>query len=291
MSDTSNPSAPHPLPGASLAGALLTWLAGAFVALLGLVLLIASSTGATGLAGAIAAVTSVGSGVDDTAHPAAWVVLLLTGTVPAALAVPAVKGSRAGLVALTILGGLYVVLVFVVLSLDRAAPALLFGLLWVGIATALFWLGHRRDGGRASSPAARTRRPAQVAGGAGLLGLAGVLGLVLGGRMVGSGLSASLHPDPARLFGAFDLHFGVIVAAVGAIVLVLAVTAFLGSMDMLVALTVVCALLALLTLSVAMSGADGAAGALVLVVAAWFGTGIALLWSRTGRHWYRRQRR
>jgi len=290
-SDPSNPSALHQVPGATLAGALLTWLAGAFVALLGLALLIATSTGATGLAGAIAAVTSVGSGVDDTPYPAAWVVLVLTGAVPSALAVPAVKGSRAGLVALTILGALYVVLVFVALGLDHASPALLFGLLWVGIATALFWLGQHRDGGTASSPAASTRRPAQVAGGAGLLGLAGVLGVVLGGRMMGSGLSASLHPDPARVFGAFDLHFGVIVAAVGAIVLVLAVTAFLGSMDMLVALTVVCALLALLTLSVAMSGADGAAGALVLVVAAWFGTGIALLWSRTSRHWYRRQRR
>src|SRR5699024_12339412 len=114
-SDPSTPSALHRVPGAPPAGALLTWLAGAFVALLGLGLLIAASTGATGLAGAIAAVASVGSGVDDTPYPAAWVVLVLTGAVPAALAVPAVKGSRAGLVALTILGGLYVVLVFVAL--------------------------------------------------------------------------------------------------------------------------------------------------------------------------------
>src|SRR5699024_637121 len=142
MSDPSNPSEPHQLPGASLAGALLTWLAGAFVALLGLALLIASSTGATELAGAIAAVTSVGGGVDDTAHPAAWVVLLLAGAVPSAAAIAALRRSRAGLVALTILSGLYVVLVFVALGLDYASPALLFGLLWVGIATALFWLGQ-----------------------------------------------------------------------------------------------------------------------------------------------------
>lgn len=124
-------------PGNVVAAVVMTYIGSALLILLGLLLLIGSANaefrqgfaegagmatvapGAVVVAGAVSALIGIG-----------LVVL-------AAFAQRARDGAR---IALTVIGGVFLVLQL--LSLVGGAPQALLGIVWIGVATTLFWLGN-----------------------------------------------------------------------------------------------------------------------------------------------------
>ena len=289
MSDpTHQPAAERPRSpwsGATLAGALLTWIAGGFGILAGLTLLIATSTNATALAEAITDTAGLGSTTTAVAPAAAVIVLIGLGLIPSALAVLTAIGSRVGLAVLTVAAAAYLLLVLVAFGNDHASLVMLFGVLWVGTATAMFWLGRRRQPSEHSG--APAGRPWTVAAGAVLVWLAGTLVVVFGAKVAWEGL-ATLLEDPNPALAGLGLQLGIGVAAVGVMVLTLATTTFLGSLDSLAALSMLCLLLLLVLLSPLVSGGSALGTAATTVVPlVWLGLAGGLLWSRSGQAFYR----
>lgn len=284
------------------AGALLTWIAGGFVALLGTTLLAATLTGNTGLAQALARTAGLSSTASASSYPVMAVLLIVAGVLPAALAVAAFHRSRAGLVGLTIAAGAYAVLaVLVVLDLGQGLTSLLgalFGMCWVGLVIALF--RRRKDWYTPARPAPETGparavtasatappRPGRLVGGAVLVWLAGAAVLLVGARLAWSGFTALQDPSSTAMLPTLSAGLGLAFGAVGVALLVLTSTTFAGSLDTLVALTVV-GLIVLAVFLVATAAADNVGVTIILDVfgIGWLTAAAVLLWSRSSRDWY-----
>ena len=306
----------RPRPGTVTAGALLTWIGAGFLIVIGLLLAIAGVTRAQPFTRAITEAIDASAGVPgDLTMLTLGLVLLGVAALLALLAVAAFRRSRGGLIALTVAAGLYVVLVVVALDRGYPALALLFGVLWVAATTALFWsrrTWYRRHDptpsgpGDASSAAptalgfhetpdpARpgTGRPRNVSTGAAMVWLVGAAGVYSGIWVMWSDFAEYLEPDSTRFLLGLGLHLGVIVAAIGAVLLVLTTVTFRGSRDTLIALTAAAALgLFLLVLPILSAGSPGQTILLKLGVTAWLVAAFCLLWSRAAREWYSGQGR
>lgn len=285
------------------AGALLTWIAGGFVALLGTTLLAATLTGNTGLAQALARTAGLSSTASASSYPVMAVLLIVAGVLPAALAVAAFHRSRAGLVGLTIAAGAYAVLaVLVVLDLGQGLTSLLgalFGMCWVGLVIALFrrrkdWYTPAHPAGASTEQARAVTasatappRPGRLVGGAVLVWLAGAAVLLVGARLAWSGFTALQDPSSTAMLPTLSAGLGLAFGAVGVALLVLTSTTFAGSLDTLVALTVV-GLIVLAVFLVATAAADNVGVTIILDVfgIGWLTAAAVLLWSRSSRDWY-----
>lgn len=295
--------APQQRPGTVTAGALLTWIGAGLLVSIGLLLVIADVTEASRLTWALTAVLGIGeSGPGAITLLTLGLVLLGVGVLLVLLAVAAFTGSRAGLIALTIAAGLYVLLALAALSYDYSSPVLLFGIIWVGSVAALFW--YRRSwfagGGQKGADVALPTesdddrhpggaaepdpRPGGVIAGAAMMWLAGAATLYFGLWLMWSDYAAYLSADPEPFLLGLGLHLGLIIAAVGAVFLVLTTVTFRGSRDALVALTALSVICAFLLLTPSLSGAGQTVAAIMWLLAA-----VILLWS--ARAWYRRQGR
>lgn len=93
MSERSTISRQERRPGTVTAAAVLTWVAGGFVALFGAALLIAARSGAGNLAWALARSAGVSSTASAEGYPMLGVVLLVVGLLPAVLAIAAAAWS------------------------------------------------------------------------------------------------------------------------------------------------------------------------------------------------------
>lgn len=124
-----------PRPGAVLGGAIMAYVGSALLVLVGIGLLIASAAVSEQLQSAgLPAGAAVGAGV---------FVLLLAITV-VVLAIFAQKGRNGSRIALTVVGGLYVVLSLINMVVSQNLLGLL-AIVWVVVATLLFWVGGAND--------------------------------------------------------------------------------------------------------------------------------------------------
>lgn len=311
MSHPHLPVAPRQRPGTVTAGALLTWIGAGFLISIGLLLVIADITDAQPFTRAITEATSVGFGLSvprDITMFTLGIVLLIVGGLLVLLTVAAFLGSRVALIGLAVAAGLYVLLTFVALCDDHAPLVMLFGILWVGAITALFWcrrcwFATRGRSGAGTAPAVAPddegpggaeptgRRPGNVSTGAAMVWIAGATVLYFGVRLMWSDFAEYLAPDSTRFLLGLGLHLGLIIAAIGAALLVLAAVTFRGSRDALVALTAISFICTFLLLASILSPGPADTKAAYLLAVAWMVTAAILLWSRSAREWYRSQAR
>src|SRR5699024_4832702 len=101
---------PQSRPPAVTTGALLTWVAGGFITVLGGALLIATLTGRTALALAFAGIVGLAGTSTTSPHPAIGAVLIAVGVLPSLLALAAFHRSRGALTGLAVAAGAYVLL-------------------------------------------------------------------------------------------------------------------------------------------------------------------------------------
>lgn len=291
--------APQQRPGTVTASALLTWIGAGFLVSIGLLLVIADVTEAEPLIWALTQTIGIDEGAPGGITLLTFgLVLLGIGVLLALLTAGAFTGSRAGLIALTIAAGLYVLLAFAALSYDYSSLTLLFGIVWVVSAAALFWFRRgwfagsgtkgadaaqppeSEDDPRPSSPAAAGKRPGAVIAGAVMIWLAGAATLYFGVYVMWSDYTTYLSDNPTRFLLGLGLQLGLIIAAVGAVFLVLATTTFRGSMDTLVTLTALSVICGFVLLTPSLSSAGQTVGVIL-----WLLTAVILLWS--ARAWYR----
>lgn len=132
------------------------------------------------------------------------------------------------------------------------------------------------------------RRPANVRNGAGVVWLTGAAMVAIGARLAWSGFSELLDPASTAMLPGLTTSIGLVAAAIGVALAVLAAMTFTGSQDTLVALTVVGLIVLFLYLN-AMLSTDSASLAILLCLlgVGWMIGAAALLWSRPAREWYR----
>src|SRR5699024_3253597 len=134
---------PQSRPPAVTTGALLTWVAGGFITVLGGALLIATLTGRTALALAFAGIVGLAGTSTTSPHPAIGAVLMAVGVLPSLLALAAFQRSRGALTGLAVAAGAYVLLTTVlVLGPETGLTSTmlsLFGVFWVAVSVSLFW--------------------------------------------------------------------------------------------------------------------------------------------------------
>ena len=303
-------------PGTVIAGALLTWIGAGLLVVIGLLLVIADVTQAQPFTQAVTEAIDAGAGVPgELTLLTLGLVLLVVAALLVLLAVAAFRRFRGALIALTGTAGLYLVLVVVALDQGYPSLALLFGVFWVAAATALFWSrrhwfrrhdptpsGQRDAGGDApTAPGSHhapaqggsgTGRPGNVSTGAVMVWLVGAAGVYTGLWTMWSDFAEYLKPDSTRFLLGLGLHLGLIIAAFGAVLLVLTTVTFRGSRDTLIALTGTAALgLFVLVLPILSAGSPGQTILLKLGITAWLVTAFILLWSRAAREWYHSQGR
>src|SRR5699024_10562438 len=134
---------PQSRPPSLTTGALLTWVAGGFITVLGGALLIATLTGRTALALAFAGIVGLAGTSTTSPHPAIGAVLMAVGVLPSLLALAAFQRSRGALTGLAVAAGAYVLLTTVlVLGPETGLTSTmlsLFGVFWVAVSVSLFW--------------------------------------------------------------------------------------------------------------------------------------------------------
>src|SRR5699024_10980072 len=269
---------PQSRPPAVTTGALLTWVAGGFITVLGGALLIATLTGRTALALAFAGIVGLAGTSTTSPHPALGAVLMAVGVLPSLLALAAFQRSRGALTGLAVAAGAYVLLTTVlVLGPETGLTSTmlsLFGVFWVAVSVSLFWSQQNwyqaRDTDASHAPAARDTEPAHaqvtpatdplparettdrpvtstnrvpqprnLLAGVAMVGFVGAVVLFLGCRLTWTGFTELLEANTSAGLSDLAAGLGLVGAGVGVVILVLAGMTLTGSLEMLVALTVV----------------------------------------------------
>lgn len=318
---------PQPRPRAVTTGALLTWVAGGFITVLGGALLIATLTGKTALALALAGIVGLAGTSTASPHPAVGAVMIAVGVLPSLLALAAFHRARVALIGLAVAAGAYALLVIVLaLDPDHGLTILMlsiFGGFWIAVSVGLFWSQQDWYGPRESdAPYAqeardtepvhaqvtsatdtlhareatdrpvtsinRVSRPRNLLTGVAMVGFVGAVVLFLGCRLTWTGFTELLDPNTSAGLSDLAAGLGLVGAGVGVVILVLAGMTLTGSLEMLVALTVVGSIVLGVYLLVTTSVGDPAVTlTLDILGLAWMIGAGVLLWSRPSRQWCR----
>lgn len=130
------PYGPPRRPGTVLAAAIMTYVGAALFIVLGLVLVIGSSNPDFREGFAEGAGTE---GVPTGAIAGVGVVVALVGIALIVLAAFAQRGSNGARIGITVIGGVFIFLQLV--SIATGAAQALLGLIWIGVAITLLWVG------------------------------------------------------------------------------------------------------------------------------------------------------
>lgn len=117
-------------------GAILTWIGSAMMVVLGLILAIAG--GSIGLSDMMPDMAGLATGV----MVGAGVFVMVLGLIPLLLGVFAFRGSKGALIGLTVIGGLWVLLMLVSMFSSDSPLGSIISILWIAGATVLFWVGR-----------------------------------------------------------------------------------------------------------------------------------------------------
>lgn len=135
-SHSQGPAGPRQRPGRVLAGSIMTFVGAGLMVLLGLLLLVAASN-EDFVAGFT---TELGAGTLGSGFVTGFgVFALLVGSAVIVLAAFALRGSNGARIALTVIGGLFILADLA--SIVLGSPRAIVGLIWIAVAITLFWSG------------------------------------------------------------------------------------------------------------------------------------------------------